>query len=93
MTLNRSVSTPILAAFLLLGVVITGNALVGLWGVQRLAETSRRVGNDLAPLSQVAMQVVVHSAKAGEARIPIDIGMVDLSFVAADKCERRSPSA
>ena len=67
MTLNRSVSTPILAAFLLLGVVITGNALVGLWGVQRLAETSRRVGNDLAPLSQVAMQVVVHSAKAGEA--------------------------
>lgn len=67
MKLKTSVSTPILAVFLMLGIVITGNAVFGLWGVQRLADTARRVGNELAPLSQAAMQVVVHSAKAGEA--------------------------
>ena len=68
MKLSASVSTPILAAFLLLALVITGNAVVGLWGVRQLSEMSRRVGSALAPQSQVAMQVVVHSSKAGEAR-------------------------
>ena len=67
MKLSASVSTPILAAFLLLALVITGNAVVGLWGVRQLSEMSRRVGSALAPQSQVAMQVVVHSSKAGEA--------------------------
>ncbi len=67
MMFKTSVSTPILAAFLVLGIVITGNVIVGLWGVERLSDTSRRVGNDLAPLSWAAMQVVVHSSKAGEA--------------------------
>lgn len=64
---KTSVSTPVLAAFLVLGIVIAGNTVFGLWAAQRLAETSRHVGNDLAPLSQVAMQVVVHSSEAGEA--------------------------
>lgn len=67
MMLKNSVSTPVLAAFLVLGIVIASSASLGLWGIQRLAETSRRVGNDLLPLSQVAMQVTVHSSKAGEA--------------------------
>ena len=67
MTHKASVSTPILAAFLVLGLVIAANAVIGLWGVRQLSETSRRVGTELAPLSQVAMELVVHSSKAGEA--------------------------
>ncbi len=64
---KHSVATPILAAFLVLGLVIAANGVFNLWAVQRLSETSRRVGSELAPLSQVVMQMVVHSSKAGEA--------------------------
>lgn len=67
MKMKTSVSTPILTAFLVLGVVITANAAISYWGSQQLAQTSRRVGSELTPISKAAMRVVVHSLKAGEA--------------------------
>lgn len=88
MTKRTSVSTPILAAFLALGLVVAGNSVFGFWAVGRLAQTSRHVGDELAPLSQVAMAVVVHSAKAGEAiemfSATHDMDVLDISLAEID---------
>ncbi|HHC29416.1 MAG TPA: hypothetical protein ENK80_02480, partial [Rhodobacterales bacterium] len=66
MTQSKSIATPIVIAFSLIGIFIALSLVSGIWSVQQLSWQSHHAGKDLAPQSKAAMETLVSASRAGE---------------------------
>lgn len=66
MTQTKSIATPIVIAFSLIGVFIILSLASGIWSVQQFSWQSHHAGKDLAPQSKAAMETLVSASRAGE---------------------------